>query len=148
MQLSPSLLCSVSYCLLRTKQSLKPCTASKAFQQHDESNTQSIALLTFNEICVQLRTLTAYVPVTRCALCRLLRALFSLPLPPSLLPSSLSLARSLRLSCSPFIFYLNLLFSHLLSVRLLCVVHCLTDSIQLSFEDTLMLFALMYILGP
>ncbi len=98
-QLSPSLLCSVSYCLLRTKPSLKPCTPSKAFQPHDESNTQSIALLTFNEICVQLRTLTAYVPVTRCALCVVYCVPSSLfpSLPPSFLPSSLSLAQALLL---------------------------------------------------
>lgn len=146
-QLSPSLLCSVSYCLLRTKQSLKPWNSIKGISatwwfEH----TESIALLTFNEICVQLRTDSLRSRYSLCIVC----VVYCVPSPPlpSLFPSSLSLAHSLRLSCSPFIFYLNLLFSHLLTVRLLCVVRCLTDSIQLAFENNLMLFALMYILGP
>ncbi len=132
MQFSPSLLCSVSYCLLRTKQSLKPCTASRVFQQHDDSNTESIALLTFNEICVQL-TDSLRSRYSLCIICVVYCAP-SLFLP----PRSLSLAHSLpQALLLPLIFYLSLLFSHLLTVRLLCVVHCLTDSIQLAFENIL-----------
>lgn len=123
-QLSPSFLCSLFLIVSSVQNKAWNPAQHQGYFSNMMIRTQKalLCLPLMRSVCSSGHWQLMFPLLAVHYLCRILRALLSPSFPLAL---SRSLTHSLRLSCSPFIFYLSLLFSRLLTVRLLCVVHCL-----------------------